>query len=101
MTARSPRSLTAEMIRPTARSTTAADSRLAASRRAKARSNPGRRASSLSGTSQLLGRDAEALDPAPDLLGPRLERRAVDDEARGDLGDALDLDQSVRPQGCA
>src|SRR5262249_20804185 len=44
---------------------------------------------------------AEAVDPAMDLPRPCLERGAVDDEARGDIGDALDLDEAVRAQGLA
>ena len=59
--------------------------------------NPGAPLSSLSG----IGRLAEALDPAVDLLGAGLERGAVDDEARGDVGDVLDLDQAVGLQGAA
>src|SRR5208282_395248 len=60
------------------------------------RSKPAAPAASLSGTGELLGRAPEALDPGADFLRPRLERRAVDDEARGDVGDALDLDEAVR-----
>ena len=50
-----------------------------------------------SGTTHL----AEAVDPAADPLGLRLERGAVDDEARGDVGDVLDLDQPVVAQRAA
>ncbi len=56
------------------------------------RRNPRRDVSSLSGD---IGRLAEALEPGSDLLRPRLQRGAVDDEARADLGDALDLDEAV------
>ena len=38
---------------------------------------------------------AEALDPAADFLGAGLQRRAVDDQARADVGDVLDLDEAV------
>ena len=55
-------------------------------------SKPGAAASSLlGGTGDL----AEAVDPAADPLRLRLERGAIDDEARGDVGDVLDLDQAV------
>jgi hypothetical protein len=36
-----------------------------------------------------------------DPLRSRLERGAVDDEARSDVGDVLDLDQPIVPQGPA
>ena len=43
-------------------------------------------------------RVAEPVDPAADLVGAGLEGGAVDDQARGDVGDMLDLDQPVRPE---
>src|SRR5476649_460548 len=55
-------------------------------------SKPGAEASSLlGGTADL----AEAIDPVADPLRLRLEGGAIDDEARGDVGDVLDLDQAV------
>src|SRR5579875_977840 len=102
MTARSPRLRTSARIAATAAFTSAAASRLAPRRRAKARSNPGRRASSLSGMGEILGGRAEALDPAPHLLRPRLESGPVDDEAGRHFGNALELDEPVvaeRPSG--
>src|SRR5438270_8598674 len=79
------------MIAATTASTFAAVSRLAASNPAKAAAKPGAAASSLSGKRRL----AETLEPLTDLVGPGLERRPIDDETRGDVGDALDLDQPV------
>src|SRR5580658_4499795 len=94
MTAASPCARTAARISATAASTSSSTSRLAASRREKSAAKPGALASSLSG----IGRLAEALDPAGDFLGAGLERDAIDDEARGDVGDALDLDEAVGAQ---
>src|SRR3954471_20464254 len=79
------------MIAATTASTSAAVSRLAASSAAKASAKPGAAASSLSGKRRL----AEPLEPVSHLVGPRLERRPIDDEAGGHVGDALDLDQPV------
>src|SRR4029079_2743451 len=78
-------------------STFSSASRLRARNAAKSCSKPGAEASSLSGTADL----AEAVDPAADPLGLRLERGAIDDEARGHVGDVLDLDQAVLAQGAA
>src|SRR6266436_4901867 len=65
--------------------------RLAQSSPAKSAAKVFARVSSLSGISGL----AEPLDPAGDLVGAGLEGSAIDDEARGDVGDALDLDEPV------
>src|SRR5437764_12732667 len=85
------------MISATAASTSAAVSRLSASRSANCAAKSAARLESLRG----IGRLSETIDPGADLLRPGLERRAVHDEPRGDLGDALDLDEPVRPQGGA
>src|SRR5258708_35073886 len=79
------------MIAATTASTSAAVSRLAASKAAKAAAKPGAAASSLSGKRRL----AEAVEPGADFVGPGLQRRTVDDEARGDVDDAFDLDQAI------
>src|SRR5690242_18679958 len=97
MTAASPRVRTSSMIAATAASTSASTSRFSATSVAKDAAKPGARLSSLRG----IGRLAEALDPAAHLLGARLQGGAVDDEARGDVGDVLDLDEAVRLQGAA
>src|SRR5476651_2603085 len=81
----------------TMRSTFSSVSRLRPRKAENSFSNPGAEASSLSGNGKL----AEAIDPAADPLGLRLERRAVHDEARGDVGHMLDLDQAVFAQGAA
>src|SRR5262245_61974119 len=47
------------------------------------------------------GGGAETLDPGSDDFRAGLERRTVDDEARRDVGDALDLLQPVLLQGAA
>src|SRR6185503_6900448 len=44
---------------------------------------------------------AEAVDPVADPLRLGLERGTVDDEARGYVGDVLDLDQAGVAQGAA
>src|SRR5581483_4431153 len=41
------------------------------------------------------GSVTKALDPAADLVGAGLQRRAVNDEAGADIGDVLDLDEAV------
>src|SRR6202040_1730807 len=46
-------------------------------------------------------RFAKALDPAADFFGAGLQRRAVDDQPGADLGNPLDLDQTVRLESCA
>src|SRR3990170_4474177 len=91
MRAASPRRRTSAMIAATTASTSAAASRLLFSSVVKAASKPAAAASSLSG----IGRLAEALDPAGQLLRAGLQRRPVHDEPRGHLGDGLDLDQVV------
>src|SRR5439155_4696213 len=110
MRAASPRAATSSMIAATAASTSAALSRFAVSSAAKAASKPGsqvRRVTGMSGRSRagagqpllrLADRGAEALDPAADLFRPGFQRRAVDDEPRGDVGDMLDLDETIRLQ---
>src|SRR3546814_11399362 len=85
------------MIAATTASTSAAASRLLSSRAAKAASKPAAALSSLSG----IGRLTEALDPAGQLLRAGLQSRAIDDEARGHLGDGLDLHQVVGLEGRA
>src|SRR5882757_1905592 len=95
--ATSPRARTSATISDATRSTFSSVSRLRERKAAKSRSNPGAAASSLSGTGDL----AEPVDPVADALGPRLERGTVDDEARGDVGDMLDLDQAVFLQRAA
>src|SRR5471030_1022253 len=86
----------------TMRSTFSSVSRLRPRKAENSFSNPGAEASSLSGPSLSGNRQlAEAIDPAADPLGLRLERRAVHDEARGDVGHMLDLDQAVFAQGAS
>src|SRR5258708_20998968 len=92
ITAASPRAFTSARIAATTASTSASIARLAESRAAKSAAKLLARVSSLSG----IGGLAEPLDPAGDLVGTGLEGSAVDDEARGDVGDALDLDEPVR-----
>ncbi len=46
-------------------------------------------------------RFAKALDPAADFFGAGLQRRAVDDQPGADLGNRLDLDQTVGLEGGA
>src|SRR5689334_20263280 len=94
------------MISATTRSTFSSASRLRARNAAKSCSKPGAEASSLSGTTLLAclsgtAHLTEAVDPVADPLRLRLERGAIDDEARGDVGDVLDLDQAVLAQGAA
>src|SRR5262249_39672947 len=86
MSAASPREATSAMIAATAASTSAAPSPPAAAR-----------AVSLSGTGHL----GEGWEPVVDLLRARLQRGAVEDEAGGHVGNALDLDEAVRLQGRA
>src|SRR5215469_1892262 len=97
MTAASPRALTSSRIAPAASSTSAASSRFRSSSAAKSFAKLRAALSSLSGTGGL----AETLDPRIDLGVARLERNAVDDEARRHVGDVLDLDQAVLAQGLA
>src|SRR5271169_1257338 len=96
MTARSPRFRTSARIAATTAFTSAADSRFMAMSFANPLSKPGFCASSLSGTGKLLCGGAETLDPSLDFLGPGLEGGTVDGEPRGDVGDALDLDEAIR-----
>src|SRR5690606_6395050 len=100
--AASPSRRTSSMIAAAARSTSSATPRRASAKAAKRAAKSRSRLSSLSGMAGRLHRVAETLDPGADLVGARLERGPVDDEARGDVGDALDLDQAVgleRPAG--
>src|SRR5579883_2805054 len=97
MTAASPRALTSSRIAPTVASTSAASSRFRSSSAAKSFAKLRAALSSLSGTGGL----AETLDPRIDLGVAGLERDAVDDEARGHVGDVLDLDQAVLAQSLA
>src|SRR6516225_236880 len=101
------------MIAATAASTSVALSRLFASGRRKAVSNPASRVASLTGigppqgcrrsaTSSFLTLPAhsiaKALDPTADLFRASLQRRPIDDQPGADLGNALHLDQTVRLQ---
>src|SRR6476469_8565949 len=97
MPAASPRARTSAMISATTRSTFSSTWRLRPRNAEKSFSKPGAEASSLSGTTHL----AEAIDPMADPPRPGLERGTIDDEARGDVGDMLDLDQPVFAQGAA
>src|SRR5579883_852667 len=97
ITAASPRAFTSARISATTASTSASASRLAASSAANLSAKSVAVVSSLCG----IGGLAETLDPIADLLRARLERGAVDDEARGDVGDMLDLDEPVGFQGRA
>src|SRR6516162_3763720 len=92
------------MIAATAASTSAALSRLASSSLRKAGSNPASRVVSLAGIRLLRGyrrpsastdRVAKTLDPTADLFRSGLQRRPVDDQPRADLGERLDLDQTI------
>src|SRR5580698_3158034 len=94
------------MISATTRSTFSTASRLRPRNAEKSCSKPGAEASSLSGPTLLAclsgtAHLAEAVDPAADPLGLRLERGTIDDETRGHVGDVLDLDQPVLAQGAA
>ena len=84
-------------VAATAASTSPATSRFASTSRANAALKSGSRVESLTGIGRLTDRGAEAFDPATDLFRPGLQRRAVDNQPGADLGDVLDLDQSVRP----
>src|SRR5579872_1896839 len=84
----------------TACSTSSAVSRLSSSRAAKDVAKSGSRVLSRLGMDGT-ARAGQPVDPAGDLVGPRLHRGAVDAEARADLGDALDLDEAVGLQGGA
>src|SRR5262249_26072725 len=95
--AASPLRRTDSTIAATAASTSAAASRFSARSAVNATSNPEAPASSLRG----IGGLPETLQPGADLLWPGLQRRAIHDQARGDVGDALDLHQSIRLQGGA
>src|SRR5918993_3718373 len=80
------------MMSATTRSTFSSVSRLRPRKVEKSFSKPGAAASSLlGGTGDL----AEAVDPATDPLRLRLQCGTIDDEARGDVGDVLDLDQAI------
>src|ERR1051325_1748998 len=108
--AASPRVATCSMISATTVSTSAALSRLAASNAAKAVSNPVSRVwrvmgiaghqtgAARRGSCGWMDRVAQTIDPAADLFRPRFQRRAVDDQPGCDVGDMLDLDQSVGRQ---
>src|SRR5580704_9607637 len=101
------------MIPATASSTSAALSRLAASSAVKAVSNPASRVESVIAIAGLCrrrcrrllprrgGRLTDRLDPIADLVGPRLQPRAVDNQPRTDIGDVLNLDQPVGLEGRA
>src|SRR5580704_10705329 len=85
------------MIVATAASTSVSSSRLAARKPAKAAANPGAALSSSSG----IGRLAETLDPIGNFRRAGLQCGAIDDEARSDVGDMLDLDEAIGAQGAA
>src|SRR5262249_19425839 len=87
-----PRARTSATMSATTRSTFSSASRLRPRKAENSFSKPGAEASSLSGDT---GDLAESVDPVADPLRLRLERGAIDDEARGDVGDVLDLAQAV------
>src|SRR5882724_1297272 len=90
--AASPRARTSATMSAAILSTFSSVSRLRPRKAENSLSKPGAEASSrLGGTADL----AEAIDPEADPCRLRLERGAIDDEARGDVGDVLDLDQAV------
>src|SRR5690349_15976826 len=82
------------MMPATAASTSAAVSRFIGRSAAKPASKSGAAVESLTGIDDL----AQAIDPGAHLIGARLQRRPVDDEAGGDIRDALDLDEPVRDE---
>src|SRR5690349_16358530 len=92
MRAASPRRRTASIISSTTASTSAAASRFAPAKAANSAAKRDESVRSLSGIDGV----PETIDPSRDFVCPGLERRAIDDEARGHLGDAFDLDQAVR-----
>src|SRR5689334_24914999 len=83
------------MMPATAASTSAAVSRFIARSAAKPASKSGAAVESLTGIDDL----AQAIDPGAHLIGARLQRRPVDDEAGGDIRDALDLDRKSVVEG--
>src|SRR5262245_7248832 len=90
--AASPRARTSATISATTRSTLSSLCRLRPRKAENSVSKPGAEASSrLGGTGDL----TEAIDPMADALRLGLERGAIDDEARGDVDDVLDLHQAV------
>src|SRR5262245_22242504 len=93
--AASPRARTSATISAAMRSTFSSVSRLRPRKAENSLSKPGAEASSLLGGT---GNLAETVDPVADALRLRLERGSIDDEARGDVGDVLDLDQAVIAQ---
>src|SRR4051812_17460254 len=80
--------------------TSSAVSRLSSSRAANSAAKPGLPVLSRRGMGGAAGA-GQPVDPARDLVGPGLQRRAIDTQARADLGDALDLDEAVGLQGGA
>src|SRR5690606_29241935 len=78
-------------------STLRSSSRFWSRNAAKAASNPASRLSSLSGIHNL----PKFLDPAVELDRAGLQRGAIDDEARGDVEDFLNIHQPVSLQCCA
>src|SRR5579872_4817214 len=97
MSASSPRALTSLRMAAAASSTDASASRRPSRRAANSDAKVGFPAVSLRGMDGL----AETVDEGAHRLGERFERGAIDDEARGDVGDVLDLDETVRFQGTA
>src|SRR6185437_7945821 len=99
--AASPRTRTSATMSAAMRSTFSSVSRLRARKAEKSLSKPGAAASSLVGPSGGTAHLAKAIDPVADALRLRLERGAIDDEARGDIRDVLDLDQAIVAQSAA
>src|SRR5579859_6111223 len=85
------------MMAATVSLTSWAVSRLSSSSRLKAASKWASARLSL----RAIGTLSETFDPPGQLLRPGLQRRAVDDQSRADLGDLLDLDQPIGLQGRA
>src|SRR5690349_20205837 len=95
--ATSPRRRTVARISSTAASTSAAASRFAPAKAANSAAKRGELVLSLSGIDGV----PKTIDPSRDFVRPCLERRAIDDEARGHVGNPLDLDEAVCLEGGA
>src|SRR3984957_7767167 len=97
ITATSPRFFTSSRMTATAASTSSASSRFKSSNAANSRAKPG---AAVSGPRGVGGR-AGTLEPGAQHGRVRLEREAIDNQARGHVGDGLDLDQAVFLEGAA
>src|SRR5579859_1191561 len=91
LSASSPRRRTSAMMADTTSVTSCAVSRLSSSSRLKAASKWVSARFSL----RAIGTLPETLDPAGQLFRPGLERRSVDDQPRGDIGDPLYFDKAI------